>query len=70
MDEGHGNLMQLQIDEKGRLTCLATGCKLPFLRLQGKCLIIESRHRGETHTNVVSLEDLIRLCEGSPVVVG
>ncbi len=39
-------------------------CKLPFARIQNGVLIIESRHHGEKHTNVISLADLIQLIYG------
>lgn len=36
-------------------------CKLPFARIQNGVLIIESRHHGEKHTNVIALAELLRM---------
>lgn len=37
------------------LTCQ---CGLPFARIEGACLVVETKHRGETHTCSISLTDL------------
>lgn len=36
-------------------------CGLPFARIENGVLIIESRHHGEKHTNVIPLSDLIEV---------
>jgi hypothetical protein len=36
-------------------------CGLPYARVQNGVLIIESKHRGETHVNVIALADLAEL---------
>ena len=36
-------------------------CGLPFARVQNGVLIIESKHRGETHVNVIAVADLAEL---------
>lgn len=36
-------------------------CGLPYARVQGGCLVVESRHHGEKHTNAISLEEVARL---------
>ena len=36
-------------------------CGLPFARLQGGCLVIQSVHGGEKHFNWVSVWDLVLL---------
>jgi hypothetical protein len=36
-------------------------CGLPFARVQNGVLIVESKHRGETHVNVIPLAHLIEL---------
>jgi hypothetical protein len=36
-------------------------CKLPFARIQNGALVIDSRHHGERHTNVIALAELVRL---------
>ena len=33
-------------------------CGLPFARLEGDKLVIESRHKGEVHVNEISVEAL------------
>ena len=35
----------------GALPC----CGLPFVRLEGEKLVIESRHKGEVHVNEISV---------------
>lgn len=36
-------------------------CGLPFARLQNGSLLVESKHHGEKHVNVVSVWDLVLL---------
>lgn len=36
-------------------------CGLPYARILNGVLIVESKHRGETHVNVISLADLAEL---------
>ena len=35
-------------------------CGLPWARLQGGSLVVESRHHGEKHVNAVAIADLVR----------
>jgi len=34
-------------------------CGLPFARLQGDSIVVESRHRGQKHTNFLRLSEII-----------
>jgi len=36
---------------------LICDCGLPFARLQGSSIVVESRHRGGRHTNKINLFD-------------
>ena len=36
-------------------------CGLPYARVLNGVLIVESKHRGETHVNVISITDLAEL---------
>ena len=38
-------------------------CGLPFARLQGGTLIIESKHRGRVHVNVIAVSELAKMVE-------
>jgi hypothetical protein len=49
------------------LTC--SSCRLPFARIHNGVLIIQSRHHGQPHVNVISLSDLVRLLEASQVAL-
>lgn len=40
-------------------------CGLPWGRLSNGVLIIESRHHGQTHTNVIAVAELQRLAAGN-----
>lgn len=40
-------------------------CRLPFARIENGVLIIESRHHGDKHTNVISLKTLLELISAS-----
>ena len=40
-------------------------CGLPWGKIENGCLIIESRHHGEKHTNHISLDMLYRLLQAS-----
>jgi hypothetical protein len=42
-------------------TCECSCCRLPLARIQNGVLIIESRHHGERHTNVIALAELVQL---------
>lgn len=47
-------------------------CRLPYARVQNGCLVIESRHHGEIHTNAIPLAQVRALLEAaltSPAVV-
>ena len=41
-----------------------TTCGLPFGRIENGCLVIESRHHGEKHVNVMALTKVIELAGG------
>lgn len=36
-------------------------CGLPFARLVNGAIIVESRHHGERHQNVVAVDELVKL---------
>jgi len=38
-------------------------CGLPYARLENGCIIIESRHHGETHQNVMPLAMLLEMAQ-------
>ena len=38
-------------------------CGLPYARLENGCIIIESRHHGETHQNVMPLATLVEMAQ-------
>ena len=38
-------------------------CGLPYARLENGCIIIESRHHGETHQNVMPLATLLEMAQ-------
>ena len=40
-------------------------CGLPWGRVENGVLIVESRHHGETHVNVIPVADLARLAEAN-----
>ena len=39
---------------------LACYCGLPFARLQGSAIVVESRHRGKKHVNLLPISDLVK----------
>lgn len=39
-------------------------CGLPYARLQGSTLVIQSKHHGEQHTNTITVDELMKLCRG------
>lgn len=43
---------------------ICTHCQLPFARIQNETLVIESRHHGEKHVNVIPLDMLQRILSG------
>ncbi len=45
-------------------------CGLPYARVQNGCLVVESRHHGEKHTNAISLADVARLFDVPVEMVG
>jgi len=47
------------------LECAHEGCRLPWARLVNGTLVVESRHGGSRHENVISFHVLIRLLEVS-----
>lgn len=49
------------VDERGFIRC--DECNLPYARVQDGVLVIESRHYGVKHTNVIRLEDMIELLQ-------
>lgn len=51
----------VNLDEFGYLRCPT--CGLPYARLSGNVLIIESRHHGEKHTNTITVDKLAELVE-------
>jgi len=49
------------MNENGKdtvLTCGKEGCHFPFARIQNGVLVIESRHHGESHVNVITMEEV------------
>ena len=44
---------------------LRCNCGTPWAKIINGVLVVESRHRGEKHTNVLALEELRRLMEQS-----
>lgn len=36
-------------------------CGLPWAKVQNGVLVVESRHHGERHVNVIALEELFKL---------
>lgn len=54
-----GRLRPEPIEVRESLRCAE--CGLPFARLQGGCLVIQSVHGGEKHFNWVSVWDLVLL---------
>ncbi len=44
---------------------LRCNCGLPWAEVQNGCLVVLSRHRGQQHVNVITLEELRRLLERS-----
>jgi len=49
----------VNLDDFGFLRCQQ--CGLPWARLQGSVLIVQSKHYGETHVNTVTVEELAEL---------
>lgn len=45
-------------------------CGLPYARIQGKTLIIESKHRGKVHVNVIAISELVRLSDNDDQSAG
>ena len=45
------------------LRCQCGQCGLPYARLQNGCIIIESRHHGETHQNVMPIATLAEMAK-------
>ncbi len=41
-------------------------CGLPWAKVQAGVLIIESKHHGDKHVNVIPLADLLRMCHNEP----
>ena len=48
---------------------LCEKCKLPFARVVAGALVIESRHHGKKHTNVVSISELVEIARKQGVKV-
>lgn len=48
---------------------LCSTCRLPFAVVENGVLVIESRHHGEKHTNVLSLEAVYELVKASHYAV-
>jgi hypothetical protein len=44
---------------------LRCNCGTPWAKIVNGCLVVESRHRGEKHVNVLAMEELRRLMEQS-----
>ena len=38
-------------------------CGLPWIKIQNGCIIVQSRHHGETHTNTASIDMLRQMAE-------
>ena len=45
------------------LRCQCGTCKTPFAVVQNGCLVITVRHGGDKHTNVLRLEDVVKLLQ-------
>ena len=41
------------------LRCSKHPCNLPWAKIVNGCLVVESKHHGERHTNQIALPDLI-----------
>lgn len=46
---------------------LRCSCGLPFGFLEGRELVVKSRHQGETHVNAIRLDVLAQMAGGSIV---
>lgn len=57
------------MSHKRPVPCGCAGCELPFAYIQNGVLVIESRHHGEQHVNVLRLEELIRLLQAAQIEV-
>ena len=49
-------------------SCGHAGCGCPWLTVHNGVIIVESRHHGEVHRNVLAVIELLRMCaeEGAP----
>jgi hypothetical protein len=47
------------------MTELTCDCGLPWARIENGSLVVVARHRGETHTNTISIMELGRLWLGN-----
>jgi hypothetical protein len=55
--------MPNEIPENHVLRCAI--CGLPYARIVNGTLVIESRHHGETHTNVIAVSEVTRIAQGN-----
>lgn len=44
-----------------KLSCQCGACNLPFAYVQNGALVVVSRHNGESHPNVLPIEEVERL---------
>lgn len=59
------------MNQKQPVTCGCPGCALPVAYVQNGALVIESRHHGARHVNVLPLTRVIELLqEAQPTVCG
>lgn len=46
-------------------------CRLPWAKIRNGVLIVESRHHGAVHVNVIALSELEKLtCQSAPAWLG
>lgn len=57
------------MSHKRPVPCGCAGCELPFAYIQNGVLVIESRHHGEQHVNVLALAQVIELLQRTPPAV-
>lgn len=55
MSMGHASI--------GGQTLRCAQCGLPFARIQNGVLVVESRHHGQVHVNVLSLANILELLQ-------
>lgn len=54
----------------GGLVLRCTCCGLPFATVQNGVVVIQSKHHGETHTNVVAVAELMKAQTPAEITIG